>query len=195
MTDLAAGMPAKIMSTGPRGAITTRDIASGRMAVGDSARAGRPPTTPEPMSFPFGGRGPTFEVDRYDLNPLVSYVRLLGTGSPYGGPAPTMFSSGDLPIFTASGVDPELLRWVAWPLRHSAASTSDQASVYRMAQPDAGLDDRGLQNHDGAAAFESYKAAVWRWATAPAPQPPNPAGKSVGLDDDRDVFDWLFRHP
>ena len=188
-------MPPNIIRRGPRGAVTAREIASGSMAIGGSARAGRPTATPEPMSFPFGGRGPTFEVDRFDLNPLVTYVRLLGTGSPYGGPAPMMFSSGDLPIFTASGVDPELLQWVAWPLRHSAAATPNQAIVYRMAQPDADLDHRGLQNHDGAAAFESYKTAVWRWATAPPPQPPNPGGRRSAPDDHGDAYDWLFHNP
>jgi hypothetical protein len=188
-----AAMPPKLHGSGPRGSITMADI---RGAGGTASTGRRPPATPIPVPFPWGGRGPVTQVDLYDLNPLVTIVKALPAGpNPYGGEAPTMFSSGPLPLFTSSGLDVEILRFVPWSHRHSAASTSNAAEVYTMVEQAAELGQTTLQNRSGVEAFERYRAAVWRWATTPPPQPPNTAIRSGGLDDDRDVFNQLFGNP
>jgi hypothetical protein len=42
---------------------------------------------------------------------------------------PTMWSTGDLPAFTASGIDPELLLELPWGVRHAAALESERGQV------------------------------------------------------------------
>jgi hypothetical protein len=49
-------------------------------------------------------------------------------------PAPSMFAAGDLPVFTASGVDVDVLRFVPWTDRHSVATTANRAEVFQMVQ-------------------------------------------------------------
>jgi hypothetical protein len=188
---------ANLKGSGPRGAITQADIARARGITSAAGPGRRLTPVLVPVPFPYG-RGPVTQVDLFDLNPLVTIVRTSSLPSPYGGPAPTMFSAGDLPLFTASGVDPTILRFVPWSHRHSAATTGDIGVVFAMVEDAEELpaDVRGrLQNRAGVEAFERYKASVWRWAVAPPPQPPNPAGKRVSPDDDRDVFNQRFGNP
>jgi hypothetical protein len=157
----------RLTGSGPHGAITVADI---RAAVPGGIR--RPPATPVPTPFPWS-RGPTLQIDRYSLRPLTDIVRQLpGQPNPHGGPEPTMFSTGDLPLFTTSGVEVDLLRWVPWTHRNSAAAAPDRATVYQMIE-DADLlqvDPRAMQNTQGTEAFQRYRAAVWRWATAAPPR-------------------------
>lgn len=133
----------------------------------------RRPATPQPMESPFGGdrSGRTVEVDAFSLTPLVDYLRgRVDRLTLTNEPAPEMFSTGQLPPFTASGVDPEVLRLVHWRIRTSAASTPDRALVYRMV--DAGADgwaEEGLVTESGEIAWRSYVSDTWKWATAPAP--------------------------
>jgi hypothetical protein len=160
-------LPPKITGTGSRGVITADDIARSRMAAGGSARPGnRPPREPERMAYPFGGNGPTFLVDRYSLNPLIDFARQLPGGLPAGNP-PTMFAAGDLPLLTASGVDVELLRWVPWYLRHSAAATPNPAHIFHILEDTS--EEDALQNKAGTDAWFRYRSEVTRWLTAPPP--------------------------
>jgi hypothetical protein len=73
-----------------------------------------------------------------------------------------MFSAGDLPVITASGLDPAILRFVPWSHRHSAAAEGDAAVIYTLIEEAAALDQRTLQNRAGAEAWERYRSAVWR---------------------------------
>ena len=45
-----------------------------------------------------------------------------------------MFAAGDLPIFTALGVEVDVLRFVPWRHRQSAATTADRAEVFQMVE-------------------------------------------------------------
>jgi hypothetical protein len=143
-----------IKGTGPSGAITAQDIARARNAARMASIPGagrRPPVTPVPTPYPWGGRGPSFDIDLFDANPLVSLVRKLPAADGILGDPPTMFSAGDLPVITASGVDPELLRWVPWTHRHSAATTPDRSDAQQMIEEADQLviDTRSLQNRRG----------------------------------------------
>jgi hypothetical protein len=137
------------------------------MAAGGSVRpGGRPPVELEPVAYPFGGRGPTFMIDRYSLTPLIDFARQLPGGLPAGDP-PRMFAAGDLPIVTASGIDPQLLRWIPWWLRHSAAATPNPAHIYHLLEDVS--EPEALQNRAGTEAWQRYRVAVARWLTAPPP--------------------------
>ena len=106
------------------------------------------------------------------LDYLIGHADL-GRPSYSTDPAPSMFSSGDgkLPAYTASGADVDVLRAVAWTVRHSAAMTSSSALLFAMVEASADPDDdpQRLQTPEGAAARRAYVAKMWRWATSPAP--------------------------
>ncbi|MEV8510834.1 hypothetical protein [Dactylosporangium sp. NPDC051484] len=51
---------------------------------------------------------------------------------------PTLFESGDLPPFTASGIDPHLLANVPWTVRHAIAETPDRAAAMELLQAASG---------------------------------------------------------
>ena len=97
------------------------------------------------------GRGPAFA-----LNPLVAKVRAEATAAgepqPTGG-APTLFASGDLPSFCASGLSPETLLQVPWEARHAMAAAPTQAEAYAILQACTG-GDQGASAED--IAFYDY---------------------------------------
>jgi hypothetical protein len=168
VTDPALDLPPRIIGTGPRGSVTAKDLAAARMAAGGPA--GRPPVTLEPLGFPFGSRGgPTLLVDRYSLNPLLDYLRQLpaADGMGAGEPPPKMFANGtrDLPILTASGVDPQKLVWLPWFARYAAAA-GDATSLYVMLEDSAELDISEIKSRHSSTQWTSYLSRMWRWATA-----------------------------
>ena len=63
-------------------------------------------------------------------NPRVEQIRAEQSLVPTT-PAPTLFASGDLPPYTASGNDPAELALLPWQLRHAAAR-ADQAEWSRL---------------------------------------------------------------
>jgi hypothetical protein len=184
MTDLPADMPPRIRGTGPRGAITSQDI-RGAGGVATGTRGRRPTALLRPTPFPWGGTqaGPTIDIDIFDLNPYVTLVRQLPAADGISGEPPSMFSAGDLPIITASGLDPELLRWIPWTHRNSAAASGNPAEIYTMIEEADALSQEVLQNRQGVEAFQRYRAAVWAWATKPPP---------IQAMTDMEYEEWTF---
>ena len=131
--------------------------------------AARPPVILEEMASPWG-RGPSAMVNRYSLNPVLDWLKsTFERPSLTEDPAPTMFASGsgDLPVFTASGADPDLLRWVHWGARHTAAQTTNAGLVYALIEASAeGADPAWLQTPEGRRAYADYVGRMWRWAAA-----------------------------
>jgi hypothetical protein len=165
MTDTPVEVP-RLRGSGPRGAVTAADLAAARQVTTGGIRPGsRPPFSPVLTAYPFAGRGPAFEIDKYSVNPLYDFVKQLPGGAPAGNP-PQMFFAGDLPLLTASGVGPELLRWVPWWFRNSAATTRDVGIIYAMLEG-GDPDDNTLQNQPGANAWTDYKSAVIAWVLKP----------------------------
>jgi hypothetical protein len=79
----------------------------------------------------------------YARNPLVAQTQVeqrvyASAVEASGGQAPTLFRGGDLPAFTASGVDPSLLLHLPWTARHAAAAQPDRAVVLDMFENLAG---------------------------------------------------------
>ncbi|YCK81225.1 hypothetical protein M1D89_19470 [Arthrobacter sp. D3-18] len=77
-------------------------------------------------------------------------------------PIPTMWATGDLPPFTASGIDPEMLRHVPWQARHAAAAEPDRAKVLGMIDNYQGGAEQDIieVEHEGLAA---YRVRMQRW--------------------------------
>jgi hypothetical protein len=105
----------------------------------------------------------------YALNPLVAQTQADGVyASAYeasGGAVPTLFRSGDLPAFTASGVEPGLLRNIPWAARHALAAEPDRARVLdlfeQLSGPDADLALAELANHDGNKEYTN-RVVAWK---------------------------------
>jgi hypothetical protein len=104
-------------------------------------------------------------INRFSMNPGAEYFAAIP------GDPPSMFGTGDLPIITGSGVDPSVLRWVAWPLRHSAAFTQRRDEVAIMVElsmvgdPEAWENDADLQNEAGRQSLNDYWARVFTWVS------------------------------
>lgn len=109
----------------------------------------------------------------YSANPILdevlsssSHVQTISASVRSGHSSPpTLFHSGDLPAFTASGIDPQVLRNVPWMTRHRIAATSDRAEALGLIEyvsgPE-GLDVAGdflsdVENRD-------YRRRVEQWS-------------------------------
>lgn len=131
---------AGVTGTGAGGRITTADV---RRAAGVTPKSGAAAIRRRPSlvitqasrwsRHTSSGSGFLVErrevsVDVYGPNPLVDEVRQANP-EPYAeavqrGTAPTLFTTGDLPLFTAFGGDPALLEQLPWIARHAAAQAT-----------------------------------------------------------------------
>lgn len=110
-----------------------------------------------------------------ERNPLVRAAYLtreaLALQAAGRGPEPTLFAAGDLPDFTASGVDPKVLLRAPWNARQSLAAEPEAARVFAIIEKFNGLDaeeaelvakSEGLEG----AAVSAYRFAVKAWLNA-----------------------------
>jgi hypothetical protein len=148
-----------------------------------SWNANRPEPMLEPLPLELAGRHQDVLVGRYALRPAVDFVKAVMPEATFLGEAPEMFSTGVLPVFTASGIDPELLRNVRWTLRHAAAMSASRALVLQMIE----TGDANLQTREGHEALTTHFGEVWRWATTPPTQPTD--------DEAQSLFSTLFPPP
>jgi hypothetical protein len=166
------------VGTGVGGRITAGDV---RAAAGLPREAPRPRQRTSPVaslqsvaartvnvpSVWNGGGG--VNIDPFARNPLVDDARQAVPATYQAalreGPAPTLFAGGDLPLWLASGADPQLLLELPWQVRHAAAQADgrefaavleaytgpDAAELASMgwgprgtSRPGGGTDDGGL---------------------------------------------------
>ncbi len=123
-------------------------------------------------------------VNLYAANPLADAAR---EGDPawYAAisaavPAPKMFAGGtaDLPAFTASGIDPQLLLRLPYGVRHAAAAEPNLAAAHTMFEsygnePTAVVDHPGLQD---------AQDRVNAWWTSTDPDTRTPEQKQAAED-------------
>jgi hypothetical protein len=141
------------------------------MAAGAGAWVGAPvaASTNAPRPSRVAGADPRW----YALNPAVDELR---TGEPTTfaaaakhntAPPPTLFETGDLPPFTASGIDPQLLADVPWMARHRVAATANRTEALAMIEDLAGEDglDLAAFEYGKDLANRDYHARVLKWAT------------------------------
>ena len=107
--------------------------------------------------------------DPYGVNPLVDDLRASAPAvyraALAEGPAPRLFESGDLPAFTASGIDPAVLRSLPWQARHPAAETRDRAQALAIVEDCAGDGAMFAAMEFGPyRANQDYEARVRTWA-------------------------------
>jgi hypothetical protein len=116
-------------------------------------------------SFPAG--------DEYRANPLVDDIRrsrpALYAVAAAEAPPPSLFNSGDLPVYTASGVEPATLARLPWQARHAVASAPTTAEAYQIIEAVSGEDGDILAHlygdHPGV---RQYENRVRTWAMGPS---------------------------
>lgn len=132
--------------TGVGGRIRPTDVlaaagVSGRRPRGGDARAS---TTPASVASDPAASRP----DGVSTADIV-YARW---PAPASSPAaPKLFSTGDLPPFTASGLSPSVLASLPPGLRMSAAMIADPAGVLRMVEQAAAAAETGIVSTEGRA--------------------------------------------
>lgn len=102
--------------------------------------------------------GATVHLNAWSKNPLLddaeqSQPELVRLARLQNGEPPSLFSTGDAPPFTASGIDPSLLRLLPWQMRHAAAQEPDRLTVLGMIEkhanePDARVPSEGLADYE-----------------------------------------------
>jgi len=107
----------------------------------------------------------TVDTDPFGPNPPLEALKVEQPGvaeaALRGGPAPTLFVGGDLPAFTASGLDPAVLNNFPWQMRHAAAAEANPATVYSWLQ-EFTKDGMHDISHPG---LHSFMSRITDWAT------------------------------
>lgn len=148
---------------------STYDLVKGRGAVAASAAEPQKPARPQwerkvAASVPAG-----VDPAWYSLNPAVDEAAQRGLfGSSVmasRGQVPTLFASGDLPSYCASGMSPQVLASVPWPSRHpiAAAATMQEAQelLEAVSGPDGWLVSQ--MEHLGHPQNGDYRQRVSDW--------------------------------
>lgn len=130
-----------------------------------SAVAPAAPTQSQVLASRQAAKGPA-----YRINPLVEDIfagrPALYRNSVRAAEMPTLFPSGDLPVYTASGIDPTMLLDVPWSARHAVAAARTQAEAYDLIQSVSGPDGEGMAQVTGLAnnsGNREYQMRVDAW--------------------------------
>jgi hypothetical protein len=92
-------------------------------------------------------------ADRVASNPLVAGMAARER------PAPTVWHSGNLPPFTASGLDPKILMTLPIGVRHHAAQLGTKGEVFALAEEVAGNPDAVIH----CPSLAEYEQRVTDW--------------------------------
>lgn len=129
------------------------------------------------------------EIDAFALNPFLDDLRQTTPGEVEKATAhdrnvPTMFSAGDVPIFTASGFDPNLLLRLPWSVRHKAALSDNATEVAEIFERCGGgkIDDvyAAEMLGSGDEGLDQYKHRLEVWLNAPNVRP---VPKALRMED------------
>jgi hypothetical protein len=117
------------------------------------------------------------KVDPYARNPLLDDARQSSAfayaEAAKDGPAPTLFNSGDLPIYLASGADPTLLMRLPWWVRHPAASASAAGLAGALERFGGGRDEDWVDaqiTYGGDSDNRAYRDRVYNWLIGNTPE-------------------------
>lgn len=133
---------------------------------------------------------PAAAVAMNSSNPLVDGHRAsnptLTARAMRNSPPPTLFPTGDLPAFTASGVDPQALLQVPWQVRHAVARASTTTEAYAMLDQYGGPDGAHLVGDDVATepANREYERRVQEWIGAAMTEDEVMASLGYAADDE-----------
>lgn len=161
--------------TDRRAVLATLDarLASPRTGKASTAAVGRPAGVSRQRGRVYAGATIPTGLDpaHYAVNPAVDELsdRFYADAVAVNPNVPTLFESGDLPPFTASGMDPAVLQKLPWHARHAVAAAQTLAEAQRMVDDLSGPDGvlsaqvEGYSRHPGTG---DYLARVRQWAMA-----------------------------
>jgi len=122
----------------------------------------------------------------YEINPLVEEARRTQPKAYAAAlklaPEPTLFRSGDVPPFTASGMDPQLLLKLPWRARHAVAQAETTAAALEMFENyvgDPGLAEIEIGVHDEVSDY-AHRVNAWLMDGV------------TGAADDPEIYDIVF---
>lgn len=147
------------------------DIIKGSGAAQRMLATAPPTPTPAPVAASTTPR-PAGNGPAYAKNPLIDEV-LASSRTVYrhaltGGAPPTLFSAGDVPAETMSGIDPVQLLRAPWTARHAIAAARTQAEAAELLELVSGPDGAEtahmfeLDQHPGN---RDYRTRVDSWWT------------------------------
>lgn len=170
----------KVQGTGVGGRITTGDVraAAARLGRVRPAAAVARPSRSLVVSIYSGLTSSNVDVDVYGPNPELAALQsaepdryraaLRANGTP-----PTMFATGDLPLFTASGLEAETLLVVPYVVRPTLASTADRAVARQLVEAYGGPPSQELWDETRQFWLEAgvinYVSRLFTWASAGTP--------------------------
>lgn len=125
------------------------------------SRIARPEPIRPPAAAALQSRNPL--VDGYRASNPALTARALRNS-----PAPTLFPTGDLPAFTASGIDPQALLQVPWQARHAVARAATTTEAYALLNQYGGPEGELLIGDELAndPANQDYQRRVSAWIGA-----------------------------
>jgi hypothetical protein len=136
-------------------------------------------------------------ADAYRANPLVDDIRrerpaLYAVAAAEASP-PTLFSGGDLPVYTASGVESAVLARIPWVARHAVASAPTSAAAYAIIEDVSGEDgDLAAHRYANSPGNREYENRVRAWAIGP-PALSKFDRQQLQRDDSGAMTEELFR--
>ena len=146
---------ATVQGTGVAGRIRPADVL---------AAAGVPEAPPTPPALAQQAAA----AMRFPVNPVAAEFRarnqvLASRAALSGTSEPTLFTTGDLPAFTASGIDPQALLQVPWQARPAVASATTHAEAYQLVQTYSGPDAEDQAAWDFREVEEGFRARYSAW--------------------------------
>jgi hypothetical protein len=176
-----------IAGTGVAGRVTVHDVRNAAQGVGRAPRpahgaaaSARPRLLVEVSSRFARMESKTVTVDVFGDNPLLEELtqtdpQIFAKAQARGaGPTPQLFTTGPLPAFTSSGIDPSALMQVPWIVRPAMArATRDLALqlVEHYGTPDQRAWEEALRMHRSDVGVGAYMGRMNQWFTAAVTQP------------------------
>ncbi len=145
---------ATVQGTGVCGRLRPADVLA---AAGASQT---PPTSPTRTQL---GAAKRFPADPVGAELRARNPELANRAARGDTPEPTLFSTGDLPPFCASGIDPQALLQVPWQARPAVASAPTQAKAYELVQTYSGPDAENLAAWDFRDVEKNYRNRYNDW--------------------------------
>jgi hypothetical protein len=169
-------------------ACTGQELAKARVALVSQPVI----ATPKPKAKP-AAPAVAVAAARPASNPIAAAARAqrpaqVAAAQATGLSEPTLFHSGDLPPFTASGIDPAQLLTVPWQARPTVAAAASQAEAYQLLQEYSGPESEEIAAVEFAEVERDLQKRYDAWLTAGLPEeqlydrlyPEQPEGKAPG---------------
>jgi hypothetical protein len=128
----------------------------------------------------------------YGLNPLLDEMTrarpaLVSAALAEGAP-PRLFGDRDLPLVTASGVDPKVLASLPWQARRAVAAAPTRAEAYDLIDRVSASPGMAVMNPEVTGHNAEYVGAFRQWLTGTVTPPPPEPGQAQAQAQEYDDY-------